>query len=131
MNKKLMAAIIAVVLLVTAVGIGVHLLREDALAVTNYIVEITDDGNPFEDLDDGDGISILWKLNGNDVGDDMMTEIAPGIYCCGTNLGVSEFDFWHVEILDNLIDPQDPVLNPVIQPNTVSNFGWDVEDEHP
>jgi len=68
-----MAVIIAVVLLATAVGIGVHVLHRNARADTAYTVDVSDDLGPIEDLPRGD-VAILWKdENGWDVGDEMMT----------------------------------------------------------
>ena len=40
MSRKLLAAMIAVMLLATAVGIGVHLMHKDARADVNYTIQV-------------------------------------------------------------------------------------------
>jgi len=121
-----MAVTIAVVLLATAVGIGVHVLYKEARAATSYTVDITDDGDPVVVMLN---VTVFWEDEfGLDIDEVGMIHTGNGQYKGETELTQSQFTTWRVHIGDEDIVAIEPPTNPALQSNTITHFDWDVED---
>jgi len=121
MKAKLLYALLAVVLLATAVGIGVHVLHKDALAQTTYSTWIGNGDDGFENIED---VQIRFKDNQGWSGWQVMDDDGGGDYSFVRLEGDAQA--WQVEITDPNIIPDWPEDNPYAPPLTVHHFDWEV-----
>ena len=113
-----------------AVAMGVHLWHKEAWAIVTFVIDVTDDQIPVEGLADDDGMVFELILDEEVQDDGPFVELWAGHYEAVTNVPVSTWDHWTVEIMDPLIVPIDPNTNPVDPPldHDTYEFDWDVED---
>ena len=124
-GKKLLISILSVLFILTAVGLGIHVLHKEALAntiVTCYAFDV------FNQDVEGLELHVHFRLNGNDVDADIMNDDGDGNYSYDTFLDVPEYDYWDIELVDGAtpivpadwikeMDPEDTHLDWKVDPD--------------
>lgn len=126
MKRTHLYVLIVAVCLVVAVAIGIHLLHRVALADVQFVVDLSDAGNPVQ----GAELVVSWWIGGAPMGSEEMTESDPGRYKAYIQgLSPSQFDEWQMDIITAGIDPVVPPNDPAtgLSPNNLY-LDWQVED---